>query len=254
MASQTPAGTPAQPAGYADDPAPRRDALDQNEAFRDVMVRAADLVKQGKPREALAALTPWHRRELNPAQRQQLVNYLDPLAGRVVYSRAHLLSPAYHARSGESLQSIAQRYRVPWQLLANINGLKSPLAVPAETELKVTPGPFRAEVDLSDRELTLYIQDLYAGRFTVSLGDEPSPETGRFAIRGRSEGQTYYAADGEKAPPRDPRNPYGGVWMDLGEGMSLHESPGPQALSSGCLGLSARMRRTFLASWRSARK
>ena len=234
----------ASPVGYESRPNPSSDAAPEAAAapqasFRSAMTQAADLVRGGQPREALALLTPWLREQLPDEQRQQLLNYLDPLAGRVVYSRADLLAGPYLVRGGESLRDIAERYQVPWQLLAKINGLNSPNSPPAETKLKIVPGPFRAVVDLSDSELTLYVQDLYAGRFPLRLGDDPAPREGEYQVRGRAEGHAYYAADGAKTPARGPANPYGRFWLDLGKGVALHETS-PQAVSRGCLGLSSR--------------
>ena len=77
---------------------------------------------------------------------------------------------------GDTLERVAQRYNVPWQLLARINGLMPPGApnsddatkdqpLPVGMELKVVRGPFDAVVRLDKHELTLLLQNRYAGRF-----------------------------------------------------------------------------------------
>jgi LysM repeat protein len=93
---------------------------------------------------------------------------LSQLAGTVVYSTEHRLAPAHVVKQGESLETIAKQYNVPWQLLAKINGVAAPNQVRPGQELKVVRGPFAALVDLGRNQLTLTIDGRYAGKFPVS--------------------------------------------------------------------------------------
>ncbi|MEX0819819.1 MAG: LysM peptidoglycan-binding domain-containing protein, partial [Pirellulaceae bacterium] len=130
---------------------------------------------------------------LNSDEFSQLVDLLDPLAGKVIYSMEHLIEPAYQSQPGDTLVNVADRYEVPRQLLANINGIQNPESSLDGRELKVVRGPFRAEISLSRSELTLFLGKLYAGRFAVTIGDAPAPRPGQYQINDKQPGRTYYA-------------------------------------------------------------
>lgn len=205
---------------------------------------AKSLIDARKYREALETLSiaySAHQATADAADRQAALDLLDPLAAAVIYSRQHWLEPAHRVKVGESLEDIAAAYQVPWQLLRNINGIADPQSLVPGSELKVLRGPFRAVVELTRSELTLYLHQMYAGRFPIAVGSDPSPPPGEYLVLNKQEGRTYYAADGRTVPPYDPQNPYGGVWIDLGvNGVCIHGSPrasGP-GISTGCISLS----------------
>ncbi|MEM6779010.1 MAG: L,D-transpeptidase family protein [Planctomycetota bacterium] len=188
-------------------------------------------------REALATLSLFYETpNLTSDQREQLLIRLDPLASEVVYSQEHLLDKPHRVGPNETLMEIAKQYDVPWQLLANINGISDPVTVLPGRDLKVVRGPFRADVDLANRELTLFVGDLYAGRFPVAVGSDPSPKPGTYTIQEKQSAKTYYDMSGTPIPPGNPRNPYGSMWIDLGSGLSLHGSPEADRPSTeGCI-------------------
>jgi len=212
-------------------------------SLADAVNNAHLLIKDRKFREALQSLSAayrTHQANASAADRQAALDVLDPLAAAVIYSRYHFLEPPHRVRVGETLEQIAATYQVPWQLLSNINGIADPQALPVGGELKVVRGPFQAVIELSRGELTLYLNDLYAGRFPIGIGNDPFPAVGEYLVLSKHQGRTYYAADGRIVPPHDPQNPYGSVWIDLGtNGACIHGSPrsGPGA-SSGCISLS----------------
>jgi lipoprotein-anchoring transpeptidase ErfK/SrfK len=142
--------------------------------------------------------------------------------------------------ANERLDDIAKQLDVPTQLLANINGVADPDVLLPGTELKTVRGPFRAEVDLDRRSLTLFLNDLYAGRFPIFVGNDPIPESGEYQVLDKQSGRTYYGPGGRSIPVGDPSNPYGKVWLDLGRGVCIHGSPdsaGP-GVPPGCIQLS----------------
>ncbi|MBB3205657.1 LysM repeat protein [Rhodopirellula rubra] len=190
-------------------------------------------------REALATLSLFYETpNLSSDQREQLLVRLDPLARDVIYSPEHLLEEPHRVGSNETLMDIAQKYDVPWQLLANINGVSDPVTVLPGTDLKVVRGPFRADVDLENKELTLFLGDLYAGRFPVGIGNDPAPRPGTYTIQEKKSAKTYYDMAGTPIPPGSPRNPYGSMWIDLGQGISLHGSPKTDsATNEGCISI-----------------
>jgi lipoprotein-anchoring transpeptidase ErfK/SrfK len=159
----------------------------------------------------------------------------------VIYSREHLLAPAYVVQPGDTIDAVAQKYSVPWQLLAKINGLMPPTAsnadntirdrqLPAGTLLKVLQGPFDAVVQLDKRELTLMVQHRYAARFPIGVGrDQPKLE-GEYTVRNKTLNPTYYGPDGTNVAAGDPKNPLGSAWIELGERIGIHGTADPQSI------------------------
>ncbi len=203
--------------------------------------QALKLAGDGKLREALAMMSPYFNHiEVTHQEHLDLVDLLDALAGEVIYSRRHLLENKFVVSPGDTLESIANKYRISPEVLANINRMGDSRVVLAGTELKVLTGPFRGEVDLSKGELTLFLGELYAGRFPVSIGKEPVPTEGAYSIVGRRRDQSYVGPDSKYIPANDPRNPYGGYWMHLGNNLCIHGSPEvstPESEAAGCISL-----------------
>jgi LysM repeat protein len=210
----------------------------------DGIAKAQANIAAGKYTAALAELSATYRQQqLTESERRNLQDILDPLAAKVIYSREHLLQSAHTTRGGETLTQIAAQYQVPEQLLQNINGIKDPNVLLAGTSLKVVRGPFEADVDLIHGELTLYVQDMYAGRFPITVGEDPRPVPGGYAVADKQPGREYFSADGRTIPAGDPENPYGTVWLDLGtKRLCIHgsSSSGAPAGRGGCISLSPR--------------
>jgi hypothetical protein len=179
--------------------------------------------------------------DLTEAEHQRLIDVLDPLAARVIYSTEHHLEPPHKTGRSETLMDVAERYDVPWQLLKNINGIRDPLVLVPGSELKVARGPFRAEVDLTREEVTLFLGRLYAGRFPISIGSDPQPAVGDYRVREKRVDRAYYMRDGGTIPPQHADNPYGRAWLDLGNDICIHGSPDSRARAAsdlGCISLS----------------
>lgn len=218
----------------------RSDALTEY-SLRQMWSQAEQLVASNKLKEALKLLSTHYSNPSLPAEhREAIVGWLDPLAAKVIYSREHILELPYRTRAKETLFDVEERFNVPWQLLHNINRevVSDPQLVIVGTELKVVQGPFRAEVHLSRNELTLYLGDLYAGRFGFTLGNEP-PQPGSYKVVDKRRDRVYYGADGTTIPAGDPNNPYGDIWLDLGREVSIHGSPAQASGTTlGCISLS----------------
>lgn len=218
---------------------PASEASDANVGLANAIRTADRQYAADQPAEALATLSLFYNTPgLAEAERTAMLNRLDPLAATVIYSRRHLLEQPHRVGQAETLMEIASRYDLPWQLLANINSIEDPVTVLPGTELKVVRGPFRAEVDLQRNELTIFLGDLYAGRFPIAVGTAPAPEEGTFTVQDKQSAQTFYDKDGTPIPPDDPRNPYGNVWLDLGKQLCIHGSPDKSEPSTaGCISL-----------------
>jgi lipoprotein-anchoring transpeptidase ErfK/SrfK len=203
-------------------------------------IRTADQqYAEDQRKEALATLSIFYNiPNLSGEDRASLLSRLDPLAREVIYSKQHLLEKPYRVGQQESLVDIAAKYEVPWQLLANINQVTDPMTLLPGTELKVVTGPFRAEVDLSQQELTLFLGDLYAGRFPIAVGSDPAPKPGTFTIQDKQTDHTYYNQAGAPVPAGSDANPYGSAWIDLGGQVCVHGSPDKRKpTNKGCISL-----------------
>ena len=121
-------------------------------------------------------LSQWYGNPaLTPGEAEQVQSLLNQLAGTVVYSTQSCLEPPYTVKAGDTLESVAKQYDVPWQLLAKINGVAASDQVQAGQQLKVIHGPFAATVDLGKNQMTLLLDGRYAGRFPITT--EPSAIT-----------------------------------------------------------------------------
>ena len=206
-------------------------------AFATAWAAAQQQVETGHLREALQALSVYYgSQELSGQQHKQLVPVLDYLAGEVIYSRKHYLFEAYTVGPNDSLASIAFQLRVPKQLLANINGIQDATTLQAGDELKIVQGPFRGEISVTNKELTLFTGNLYAGRFQVELGNEFNSQPRQYSILDKQEDRSYYAADGSIIQGGALNNPYGKYWMDLGGSLSIHTQPQDPATRQSGLG------------------
>jgi LysM repeat protein len=178
---------------------------------------------------------------LAPEEVRQLTELLDQLAGTVIYSRQHLLEPAYTVKPGETLQQIAQTYTVPWQVLAKINGIREPDRLEAGRQLKVFHGPFEAVVHLERYELVLMLGGRYAGRFPIGIGRDHAQLEGSYTVKRKATRPPYFGPD-RTLEPGDPNNPLGNFWIELGDRLGIHGTNDIKALrradgrGSICLG------------------
>ena len=215
-----------------------------SQAFDKAMREARSQIREGSYRDALYTLSIFYNSpDLEQHQHSELLDLLDPLAGEVIYSTNHHLEAAYEVRRNETLRDIASRYQVPVDLLRNINNVRDPDVLVPGTPLKVVPGPFRAEVDMARGELTLFVGRLYAGRCPVTFGNDPDPQPGSYEVRDKRTDREYYSQDGRTIDGRDPNNPYGDAWLDIGGQLCIHGSPSSGRVDNnglGCVSLSPR--------------
>jgi hypothetical protein len=230
----TPAAAPASPANPAAGIVQSKFA-----ALMDAVQKSLD---QGKYAEAHLALSALYGNPDLPAEQAGQINgLLAQLAGTVLYSRQHYLEPAYVVQPGDTLDRLSQKYSVPWQLLAKINGLVAPdaantdtttknLPLPIGMKLKVIRGPFEAIVHLDRHELTLMVQNRYAGRFAIGVGRDQPKLDGSYTIREKMLSPTYYGPDGVTLGPSDARNPLGGAWIGLSDRIGIHGTNDPRGI------------------------
>ena len=206
--------------------------------------QALALANRGELKEALLLLTPYYGSATVSYQESiDLIDILDALAREVVYSKRHLLASPHIAIATDNVASVAAQYGMNPELLAALNGLGDAKALVPGKELKVLRGPFHARIDLRAKELTLFIGKMYAGRFPFTVGTDPAPRAGAFQVVDRSTERTYYGAGAVVVEEADPRNPYGGYWINLGNDLCIHGSPqmpSPDLKDAGCISLAPR--------------
>jgi LysM repeat protein len=198
----------------------------------------------GRLSEAHRQLSRWYDDpSLTPQEQQHLNELLDQLAGTVIYSTQNLMEPACEVQQGETLERIAQRYNVPWQLLAKINGIEDPHSLRPGERLKVVRGPFSAVINLEKHTLTLLLANAYAGRFPIGVGqDFPAPE-GQYFINDKVVDPIYYGP-GRTIGQGDPANPLGRRWLGLGGQIGIHGTNDPRNIGQsgvpGSISMAAR--------------
>jgi lipoprotein-anchoring transpeptidase ErfK/SrfK len=193
--------------------------------------RARRDLEAGQLASALRQMSTWYDDpRLSPPQRQQLNLLLDRVAGTVIYSTQHLLESPYEVQPGERLEDIGQRYNVPWQLLAKINGIDDPQSLRAGERLKVIRGPFSAVVSLDKRQLTLMLGDgSYAGRFAIGTGRDHPPQEGVYFVSDKVANPVYHGRD-QSVGGGDANNPLGGRWIGLGAELGIHGTNRPDLI------------------------
>ena len=159
---------------------------DPHAAFANLMAVAERKLQQGGP----AGVLDVHRvlsqccdsPVITAEESRQLVDMLNRVAFMVIYSREPLVDPLYVVQPGENLAQIAQRCRVPWPLLAKINGLADPEHLQPGQRLKVVQGPFGAVIHLDRCLMTLLLNNRFAGQFHIGVGLQPPPVEGTFQV------------------------------------------------------------------------
>lgn len=198
-------------------------AADGGSSFASTIDAARHELESGQLASALQKLSIWYDdARLAPQEQQQLNQLLDQVAGTVVYSTQHLMEPPYEVQPGERLEDIAQKYSIPWELLAKINGIDDPASLRPGERLKVVRGPFSALVSLDKRQLTLITASgSYAGRFNIGIGREHPPREGVYSVSDKVVNPVYHGAD-RAVSAGDQGNPLGARWIGLGSELGIH--------------------------------
>lgn len=191
---------------------------------------------------ALRLLSRYYRStDLTGPQRQRLIGWLDALAGKVIFSAEHHLQSTPYTVANESLADIGQRWNVPAQLIFNINRANIPVAsaISPGTQLKTVQGPFDAEIDRNQKIMTLFLDDLYAGRYPILVGISGSLRPGDFQVLVKSPtGHTWRDSEGHEYAPGTPENGYGPNWIGLSGSLCIHAVPdSAEDGHHGCIGL-----------------
>ncbi len=195
---------------------------------------------------------------MNSQQRAFVKEQLSKLADKWLFSRTIYpqdgLCETYKVQQGDQLSAISNKYKVPYEILMEINNIPRPESLKAGETIKVINGPFHARVYRSAFTMDLYLQNTFVRSFPVGLG-QPGLETptGLWVVKPKgkmisptwtdpSTGKTYKAAD--------PDYPLGSRWIGLEgiegaakdrTGFAIHGTKDPvqigTAESRGCIRL-----------------
>ena len=196
------------------------------------------------------------RMPMSPQQRSGVKDQLSKLSSQWLFGRSSLpndpLCETYMVRSGDRLASIGKKYKVPYEILMEVNNISDPRGLQAGVTIKVMKGPFHAKVYRSSFTMDLYLQNTYVRSYTVGLG-KPGKETPTGVWRVRPGGKAYATSwrdpdTGIVYQPEDPDYPLGSRWIALdglsGEakgrtGFGIHGTKEPDQIgkadSRGCI-------------------
>jgi len=224
------------------------------------LIAQATAMLSEKPERTIEArdkLNEALRIPMNVQQRTFVKDQLSELSKEWLLSKTIFsddkLCGSYLVKSGDELRIIAKRYKVPWEILLEINKIPRPQDLQAGEQIKVINGPFHAKVYRSTFTMDLYLQDkTFVRSFHVGLG-KPGRETptGLWRVKSdgklikppwpdRESGKTYY--------PEDPDYPLGSRWIGLEglegdakgrDGFGIHGTKDPEQIgtadSRGCI-------------------
>lgn len=175
------------------------------------------------------------------------------LFGPAVYPGDRLCQ-TYQVRPGDQLRIIAERSKVPYELLMEINKIQRPEALRAGQYIKLVNGPFHATITRSTFTMDIYLQDVYVCSFLVGLG-KPGYQTptGLWVVKpgGKLIKPQWTDPDtGRTYRPEDPDYPLGSRWIALEgiegqalnrQGFAIHGTNDPNQIgqlgSRGCIRL-----------------
>jgi LysM repeat protein len=175
------------------------------------------------------------------------------LFSRMIYPQDKLTCP-YKVKPGDLLSTIGWQFKVPYEILMEINNMSRPESLRAGDTIKVINGPFHVRVYRSTFTMDLYLQDTFVRSFPVGLG-KPGMETptGLWIVKEGGKMITPKWTDpisGRTYAPGAPDYPLGSRWIGLegakGEaigrtGFAIHGTNDPKGVgfagSQGCIRL-----------------
>lgn len=202
--------------------------------------RIDELGRQDLILEAHAELSRIYWKQ--PAQRSVIQPRLDFTSTRIFRSPVPV-TESYFVEFGDTLQSIAAEYDVPWQFLSRLNGVP-PEKLQAGQQLKVVRGPFGAVVELDTFVMTVHAHGWVVRQYQIGTGKDDRTPTGEFTVENKVTNPAWYNPDGGVVDADDPQNPLGEFWLGLGNHIGIHGTIDPESIgraaSRGCIHLADR--------------
>jgi hypothetical protein len=208
--------------------------------------------------EARDKLNQTLRMPMSPQQRSSVKDQLSELSEKWLFSRTVIpedpLCESYQVRSGDTLEKIGNKFKVPHEIIEKINHISDPRSLQAGLPIKVIKGPFNAKIYRSTFTMDVYLQNTFVRSFRVGLGKDKN-ETPTGIWRVKSDGKLEKPpwpdpVTGRIVYPEDPEYPLGSRWIGLegltGEakersGFGIHGTKDPETIgtasSQGCIRL-----------------
>lgn len=175
------------------------------------------------------------------------------LFSRTVFLEDNLCS-SYKVELRDRFAALGKRFKVPYEILMQINNISNAKSLRAGESIKIINGPFHCKIYRSSFTMDLYLQDTFVQSFSVGLGKSGmETPTGRWIVKPNGKlisptwtdpvtGKTYEAAD--------PAYPLGTRWIGLEgidgaakgrTGFAIHGTKNPKEIgiagSRGCIRL-----------------
>ncbi len=195
---------------------------------------------------------------MSEPQRAVVKKQLSELADKWLFSRTIFpqdrLCGTYKVKPGDLLSTIGKRFKVPYEILMEINRISNPQALQAGETIKVINGPFHVRIYRSAFTLDLYLQNTFVRSFPVGLGKlGMETPTGLWVVKpgGKLIKPTWTdPISGRTYEAESPDYPLGSRWIGLEgitgeakgrEGFALHGTKDPEEIgtanSQGCIRL-----------------
>lgn len=252
--------TPVSPAPKPIITEPLADAQNDESSLRakESVEEALRLRDAGKIIEARELLNDTLNEKLSPNLRSAVKFQLSKLAEQWLFSGevfdGDKLTTRYQVQKGDHLERIANQYKVPYEILMQINHIDRPELLRADQWIKVIEGPFNAVVYKSNFTMDLYLQDKYIKTYRVGLGKaEYETPSGRWRVEngGKLIKPTWTDPDtGKTYVGSDPDYPLGSRWIAIEgideatrsrTGFAIHGTKDPDSIgtrsSRGCIRL-----------------
>jgi len=195
---------------------------------------------------------------INAQQKAFVKEQLSDLADKWLFSRTIFpqdgLCGSYKVQPGDVLSAIGKQFKVPYEILMQISGIRRPEALQSGQTIKIINGPFHARVYRSTFTLDLYLQSTFVRSFPVGLG-KPGMETPTGLWLVKPEGKLISPTwtdpvTGKTYQAENPDYPLGSRWIGLEgiegnakgrTGFAIHGTKDPNQIgtanSQGCVRL-----------------
>ena len=219
---------------------------------------ALKLRDAGKIIEARELLNDTLNEKLSPNLRSAVKFQMTKLAEQWLFSAevfsGDKLTSRYQVQQGDHLERIAKKYKVPYEILMQINGIDRPELLRAGQHIKVIQGPFNVVIYKNNFTMDLYLQNKYIKTYRVGLGKvEYETPSGRWQVEsgGKLIKPTWTDPDtGKTYVGNDPDYPLGSRWIAIEgiddatrprTGFAIHGTKDPGSIgtrsSRGCIRL-----------------
>jgi len=239
---------------------PPKPSTESNPKVTEIIAEAMALVneKPGRVTEVRDRLNDALLMPMSAKQRAFVKDQLSKLAEQWLFSKSLFpddkLCGSYKVAPGEQIRTIGERYKVPYEILMQINNIRHPKTLQAGQAIKAINGPFNAKIYRSTFTMDVFLQNTFVRSFPVGLG-QPGRETptGLWRVKqgGKQISPPWTDPDTQKVYRLgDPDYPLGSRWIELegvegnakGQtGFGIHGTKEPDTIgaagSRGCIRL-----------------